>query len=340
MPAHSLVEVQKFLRSLERSEMAALLENGTYALISDDDPFQPETSLDINLSPLCATAALSLPAIDRDRLLEALVATDPEIEALGVSVAGLHIRPDERVPVPGGVSLVADLISQRSVMIDVATYAALLKDVDDYYRARRKRIAPALQLRGLEDPVPFESLWDWHKFWSEHFPTYRARRSYVHELFRSIMGTLLAAPPLDAPPRGVTGWERVDRSLQKARHQLAECSTVEDFQGVGLLCRETLISLAQAVFDPGKHPSTDGVNPSDTDAKRMLEAYIAVELQGGSNEAVRRHAKAALALASDLVHARTADERRALLCHEATQSVVSVVAILAGRIGKRPLITS
>lgn len=320
--------------------MAALLENGAYALVSDEDPFLPEAQLEIYLSPHCATAALSLPAIDRDRLREALVSTDAEVKALGITVSGIHIKPDERISVPGGITLVADLISQRGVMIDVATYAALLRDVDDYYRARRKRIAPALQLRGLDDPVPFESLWDWHKFWSENFPTYRARRSYVNDLFRSILGTLLAAPPLDAPPRGVTGWERVDRSLQKARHQLAEGRTVEDFQGVGLLCRETLVSLAQSVFDPTKHPSTDGVMPSDTDARRMLEAYIAVELQGGSEEAVRRHAKAALALASDLVHARTADERRALLCHEATQSVVSVVAILAGRIGKRPLIAS
>ena len=63
----------------------------------------------------------------------------------------------------------------------------------------------------------------------------------------------------------------------------------------------------------------------------MLEAYIAVELSGSSEEAARRHAKAALALAADLAHRRTATLRDAALCVEATTSVVNVVAILAER---------
>jgi hypothetical protein len=63
----------------------------------------------------------------------------------------------------------------------------------------------------------------------------------------------------------------------------------------------------------------------------MLEAYIAVELSGSSEEAARRHAKAALALGADLAHRRTATLRDAALCVEATTSVVNIVAILAER---------
>ncbi len=40
----------------------------------------------------------------------------------------------------------------------------------------------------------------------------------------------------------------------------------------------SLISLGQSVFDPARHPSLDGASISSTDAKRMLEAYIAVEI--------------------------------------------------------------
>lgn len=89
--------------------------------------------------------------------------------------------------------------------------------------------------------------------------------------------------------------------------------------------------MAQVVYDPASHPPLDGVTPSATDAKRMLEAYIAVELGGGANEATRRHARSALDLANVLQHRRTATFREAALCVEATTTVVNVVAIVAGR---------
>jgi hypothetical protein len=82
---------------------------------------------------------------------------------------------------------------------------------------------------------------------------------------------------------------------------------------------------------PDLHPTIDGVEPSDTDAKRMLEAYIMNELAGGRNEAARRHAKAALDLANDLQHRRTAGFRDAALCAEATSAVVNLLAIVSGR---------
>ena len=91
------------------------------------------------------------------------------------------------------------------------------------------------------------------------------------------------------------------------------------------------ISLAQAVYDPERHQSLDGVVPSETDARRMLEGFLGATVAGESNEAVRSHAKASLRLALDLQHRRTADFRLAALCLEATSSTINVVAILAGR---------
>ena len=104
----------------------------------------------------------------------------------------------------------------------------------------------------------------------------------------------------------------------------------EDYQGVGLLCRELLISVAQAVYDAEKH-HVGGQSVSVTDGKRMLEGYFGVELVGGSNEEARKHAKAALDLANAVQHRRTATFRDAALCVEAAASVTNIVAILSGR---------
>ncbi len=127
-----------------------------------------------------------------------------------------------------------------------------------------------------------------------------------------------------------TGWTKVDRQIAEVRLRLREATNEEQFQAVGLLCRETLISLAQAVYSPGRHPTLDGVAPSSTDAKRMLEAYIAVELGGQANDEARNHAKASLKLALALQHNRTANFRTAALCAEATVSVVNIIGILSG----------
>jgi hypothetical protein len=128
-----------------------------------------------------------------------------------------------------------------------------------------------------------------------------------------------------------TGWAKVDRGLHEARQRLAVAATEEQFQAVGLICRETLISLAQTVFDAERHPTLDGVTASDTDVKRMLEAYITRTLSGGANDASRRHARAALDLANQLQHKRTATFRDAALCAEATTSVVNLIAIIHGQ---------
>ena len=129
------------------------------------------------------------------------------------------------------------------------------------------------------------------------------------------------------------GWGRVDRQLQEARLRLETARSEEQYQAVGLVCREALISLAQAVFEPSRHRPLDQVEPSKTDARRMLEGFFETELRGSSNEEARTHAKAALKLAVALQHNRTADFRMAALCCEATTSVVNIVAIVSGRRG-------
>lgn len=131
-----------------------------------------------------------------------------------------------------------------------------------------------------------------------------------------------------------TGWQKVDRQLQEVRLRLDTATSEEQYQAVGLLCREVLISVAQEVYGPNRHQHQGAVAPSETDAARMLEAFFAANLAGSSNEESRAHAKAALRLALALQHRRTADFCMAALCAEATSSVVNILAVLAGRRGR------
>jgi hypothetical protein len=172
-------------------------------------------------------------------------------------------------------------------------------------------------------------LWDWYGRWSKgDLPHYQDRREFVRAMIDPLSRAMQDGADQSFEP---TGWERLDRTITAARTRLAAGRDEEDFQTVGLLCREAMITLGQAVWSPAKHPALDGVTPSDTDAKRRLEAYVAVELASNVNEQARRHARAALDLAVALQHRRTATYRDAAMCLEGTASVVNLVAIVEGR---------
>lgn len=128
-----------------------------------------------------------------------------------------------------------------------------------------------------------------------------------------------------------TGWPKIDRQIGEIRLRLREATAEEQFQAVGHLCREALITVAQTVYDRQRYPPLDGVEPSGTDAKRMLDAYFAIELPGQGNADARKHARAAFDMANGLQHDREATFRDAALCAEAAVSVVRIVAIVSGR---------
>ena len=225
--------------------------------------------------------------------------------------------------------LIAALEQLRTSLISVATGGPRIDDVDATYQRAFAAVAAALARRGIANPITFGSLWDWYARWSSgDLPTYQSRRTFVTELVNPVINRIQTGRIEAQAP---TGWVRVDRCVGELRDRLAFARNEEQFQAVGLLGREALISVAQAVYDRARHPPLDGIEPSQTDGKRMLEAYIAVELGGGANEEARRHAKSALEFAVAIQHRRTATFRDAALCAEATTAVVNVVAIVAGR---------
>ena len=134
--------------------------------------------------------------------------------------------------------------------------------------------------------------------------------------------------------QSLTGWPRVGRTLDEIRTRLRVASNEEQFQAVGVPCREVLISLAGAVFDPDKHPplnTTGDVAASQTDARRMLDRFVEAEAGGKSNATIRRYVKVALQFANEVQHQRTINYRSTALCAEATAGLVNIIAILDGR---------
>ncbi len=325
-------EIEKavgFLRDLGRTDLASLLRFSKYCFVEVDvwdDITVPGVQI---LSPPVFTEALGgLADADQRRIGEAIAATaeppGPKSERVLIeSLKNVDVDPAER--------LLPEILTQRNEMIAVATGSRRIDDANDYYRARQRRIAVGLRALGLDDPNPHSDLWDWYRKWKADFPSYAERRQYVNALYQPLIDRLVAAPPPPVPAREPTGWERVDRALEKAQARFAEGRHEEDYQAVGLLCREIINSLGQAVYDPALHKSPDGVTPSSTDGGRMIEAFLATAAAGGTNENIRRHARASLQLPIELQHKRTADFRAAALCLEATSSVVNILAILSGR---------
>jgi hypothetical protein len=335
--ADSLEGVLKLLRFRNRHDLANLLDRAWLEL---DESTQYGSHLFSTLTTARIHAPVadydrlrSLPSSDKQDILQTLLEIYPPRDH-SIEITGVEFVVDASAPTDNDKELIAEIEAQRSLMIAVATGGPRIQSVDREYKERRARIQKMLKEMNLDEPNPFGDLWTWYGKWSSgDLPSYQSRRQFVSGLYAPLIDRLNnGSPPkssgiFDAP----TGWMKVDRTVSEIRQRLATASTEEQFQAVGLLCREALISLAQTVFDPKRHPILDNVAVSGTDAKRMLEAYLAVELAGGENKIARQHARAALDLTNELQHKRTAAFRQAALCAESTAAVVNLIAIISGQ---------
>ena len=325
------------LRELGSDEEADLLSRCTLEIGDTGQRYAGSTHVGLNITLRCKTD--DLPAFeDPDSIYGVQSATHlaiqraidkvlpAQLQIHDLSARSLLVDPNsyERK------DLVRLIEAQVELMISVATGGPRIETKDHEYKERRQLIRARLQSLRKRDPNAFEDLWAWYGRWSSgDLPTYQSRRDYIRTMYRQLLADLAGVPVSgpSEPSREPTGWEKVDRTVDKIIASLEAAQDEEELQTVGLLCRECLISLAQAVFDPTRHIATDGTRPSETDAYRMLEGYFSCEFFGSENEALRRHAKAALSLANSLQHKRTARYIDAALCSEATRTLVNIVAI-------------
>jgi hypothetical protein len=340
----ALDSVARILRHRGRPDLADLLSRS-------HSHFEESNQYGSLLNSTLTTVEISAPIDEYDRLkalgdndrsaiLNAFLEFLPP-KAHGPELSRVEFFLDTTTLVESGSdsdSLLREIESQRTLMADVATGGPRIQEVDAQYMARRALISKQLVERGLEDPNPFNSLWDWYAKWSKDLGSYQLRREYLSSMYKPVIDQVRTPPGAARHPlfEAGTGWTAIDKGQVSIRKLLASANTTEQFQSVGLFCRELLITLGQTVFDASKHPTTDGQKASATDAKRMLEAYFAAEAPGAPNEGLRKHARAAFDLANDLQHRRTATFRQAALCAEATTSVVNLIAIVSGRRDPQP----
>jgi hypothetical protein len=221
----------------------------------------------------------------------------------------------------------------RSILIGVATGGPRIQEKNDEYISIKDKLNEEFQALGHTDIGLFTDLWAWYGIWSSGpYPTYQSRRVYISELIDGLARKIDEIESDELQEVDLTGSQRLDRAIREIRFRYSEANTEEQYQAVGVLCRESLITLAQMVFDPEKHIKYCDKTPSSTDTKRMLDAFLQDELPGATNKTLRRYAKSANDLANELTHRRTATEKDAVICVNASFSVIKIVYALLNKV--------
>lgn len=235
---------------------------------------------------------------------------------------------------PQGINKQAVLQAIENIkvkMISVSTGGPRIQEVNSQYISEFKALDEYFSVLGIENPNPYKDLWEWYGRWSlPDLSTYASRRSFIPNLYQSTVDLIEKSQEESViEVYEPTGWDRVDRAIYEMKKRLAVADTEEKFQAIGMLGRETLITAAQQVFDKDIHKTEDGVEPSATDSKRMLDAYFMYVLRGSENERYRKFAKSAVDLANHLTHDRMAEESDAEMCITAVTSVVNLIRVLS-----------
>lgn len=219
----------------------------------------------------------------------------------------------------------------KTLMISVSTGGPRIQEVNSQYIEAYNTLNKYFATLGLDNPNPYKDLWEWYGRWSQaDLSTYASRRAFIPQMYEKTVDEInKSKEELASEIYEPTGWDRVDRAIYEMKKRIAVADTEEKFQAIGMLGRETLITTAQQVFNAELHKTDDGVVPSDTDAKRMLDAYFMYVLSGSTNERYRKFAKSAVDLANHLTHDRMAEKSDADMCITAVTAVINLVRTLS-----------
>lgn len=323
-------EILQFFYDSNNAEIAALLEDIQYDIIEEVEEHwligkNSTWKLIIKSNTKVCNTIDYLSQYEKDRILKAFVLNDKTINQ---QIENLIFDYDESISISPKLELLCELLLIKSLLIRIATGINTIQDKNDEYVISVKQASSLLKSFNINFILEFDDLWKWYHFYKDKYKTYKERRHYVNELFKPIIESIITKKDVSRNEIPLTGWDRVDRVLSKTNELLNLAKNEEDFQQIGLLCREVFITLGQILYKPELHKLIDEVNPSQTDAKRLLEIYIENELQGNSNSALRKYLRSAFDLSIDLQHKRTANKIDAGICLEATYSTTNTIKII------------
>lgn len=259
----------------------------------------------------------------------------------GVQIAPKFRNSDINWALIGGEAgreqLRKDLESLKDIMISVATGGDRIQNADTRYKSLHNSISTRCKQLNIKYDNNFASLWEWYGRWSNGLQHYQERRVFIKDLLAPTFGALegdTADLSIATPIVELSDWERINRTVIKIKQSSSVARNEEDFQQVGLLCRDIIISLAQAVYNPSVHGAFDekGTEIGKDDAVRMIVNYINTCLRGSSNEELRSYAKATNKLANSLTHRRNASKQDMLLCVSATIALINFIGIIENKI--------
>lgn len=233
----------------------------------------------------------------------------------------------------GKSQLREDLEAMRNIMVAVSTGGPRFNEVDDRYKKLHTSIKQKCKKLNIRYNNTFESTWDWYGKYRSDLPTYQSRRDFVKELLLPTYEAIDnsgSTPGIAIPIVELSDWERINRTLLKIKRESGDAKNEEDFQQIGLLCREVIITLAQTIYSPDIHGTHDdkGTLISKSDAIRMIGNYISVKLPGSSNDELRAYAKVTNKLANNLTHKRDASRSDMLMAVSATIALINLIGIL------------
>lgn len=238
---------------------------------------------------------------------------------------------------PGKIQLKADIEAVKELMIAVSTGGPRIQEVDARYKSINGSVHQRCKQLNIKYNNNFVGLWDWYGKWSSELPTYQSRRLFINELFAPTLtafeengaNTGIAVPIVE-----LNGWDRINRTIVKIKQDSVTARIEEDYQQIGLLCREVIISLAQAVYQPEVHGAIDeeGITIGKTDANRMISNYLSYKLAGSSNQELRTYAKNTNKLANLLTHKRDASRKDMLMAVSATIALINFIGILEDKV--------
>jgi hypothetical protein len=96
--------------------------------------------------------------------------------------------------------------TMQDQLIKVSTGDLMIKVIDDQYRSEHKQLLVWCSKLGIDNPIPFASLWKWKEYWENNqLATYQSRRVYISDLLNPINDMLSSseeANPIFTEPSG------------------------------------------------------------------------------------------------------------------------------------------
>ncbi len=225
--------------------------------------------------------------------------------------------------------------TMRNIMVSVATGGERIQTVNDRYQTIHVDVKSMCKKMGIPYNNTFDSLWDWYGKWKADFPSYQERREFIRELFTPTLTGLENYKKCDVDIFvQLDDWGKINRMVGKIRSNSQTAKDVEDFQSIGVLCREALVSLGQAVYNPLLHGEEDetGTKIGKADAERMFLAYFKYKLSGKHNKEFRDYVKGVKGIANQLTHKDTSTRKDMLLTVSSTLSLINFIGILEDKI--------